>query len=119
MAAPGTIREALTDPAAGQPVEYPSSDGKVLMETDPHARSIIDMRDQLGTHFKAREDAYVTGSMAVYYRRGDPAAVMVPDAFVVLGAAHNEVRKSYPWFQRRRWPGGPGRAFRPERDRGG
>ena len=76
-------------------MEYPYSDGKVLMETDPHARSIIDMRCQLDTHFKARQDAYVAGSMALYYRQGDPAAVVVPDVFVVLGAAHKQARKSY------------------------
>ncbi len=95
MAAPGALLDARTDPAAGQPVEYPYSDGKVLMETDPHARSIVAMRDQLDTHFKARPDVYVAGSMAVYYRHGDPAAVVVPDVFVVLGAAHKEARKSY------------------------
>ena len=95
MAAPNALLDARTDPAAGQPVEYPYSDGKVLMETDPHARSIIDMRDQLDTHFKARQDAYVAGSMAVYYRQGDPAAVVVPDVFVVLGALHKQARKSY------------------------
>ena len=95
MATPSTPVEALTEPDAGQPVEYPYSDGKVLMETDPHARSIIDMRDQLDTHFKARQDAYVAGSMALYYRQGDPAAVVVPDVFVVLGALHKQARKSY------------------------
>ena len=95
MAAPGALLDTRTDRAAGQPVEYPYSDGKVLMETDPHARSIIDMRDQLDTHFKARQDAYVAGSMALYYRQGDPAAVVVPDVFVVLGAAHKQARKSY------------------------
>ena len=95
MAAPGALLDARTDPAAEQPVEYPYSDGKVLMETDPHARSIIDMRDQLDTHFKTRQDAYVAGSMALYYRQGDPAAVVVPDVFVVLGAAHKQARKSY------------------------
>ena len=95
MAAPGALLDARADPAAGQPMEYPYSDGKVLMETDPHARSIIDMRDQLDTHFKARQDAYVAGSMALYYRQGDPAAVVVPDVFVVLGALHKQARKSY------------------------
>jgi Uma2 family endonuclease len=101
MAAPSTLLEARTNPAAGQPVEYPYSDGKVLMETDPHARSIIDMRDQLETHFKARQDVYVAGSLAVYYRRGDPTAVVVPDVFVVLGAAHKEMRKSYLLWEER------------------
>ena len=33
--------------------------------------------------------------MAVYYRQGDRAAVVVPDVFVVLGAPHKEARKSY------------------------
>ena len=95
MAAPSRLLDAHTDPAVGQAEEYPYSDGKVLMETDPHARSIIDMRDQLDTHFKARKDVYVAGSMAVYYRRGDRAAVVVPDVFVVVGATHKEWRKSY------------------------
>ena len=95
MAAPGALLDALTDRATGQPVEYPYSDGKVLMETDPHARSIVAMRDQLDTHFQARPDVYVAGSMAVYYREGDPAAVVAPDVFVVLGALHKEARKSY------------------------
>ena len=95
MAAPSTLLDAITDPAVGQPEEYPYSDGKVLMETDPHARSIIDMRDQLDTYFKARKDVYVAGSLAVYYRQGDRASVVVPDVFVVVGAAHKEWRKSY------------------------
>ena len=95
MAAPSTLLETRTDPAAEQPEQYPYSDGKVLMETEPHARSIVAMRDQLETHFKAREDVYVAGSMALYYRQGDSAAVVVPDVFVVLGAARKEARKSY------------------------
>jgi len=95
MAAPGTLLDTRTDPAAGQPEEYPYSDGKVLMETEPHARSIVAMRDQLETHFKDSEDVYVAGSMAVYYRRADPTAVVVPDVFVVLGAAQKEARNSY------------------------
>ncbi len=95
MFAPSRLLDARTDPAAGQAEEYPYSDGKVLMETDPHARSIVAMRDQLETHFKARQDVYVAGSMAVYYRQGDRTAVVVPDVFVVLGAPQKEARKSY------------------------
>ena len=93
MAAPSTLLDAITDPAVGQPEEYPYSDGKVLMETDPHARSIIDMRDQLDTHFKARKDVYVAGSMAVYYRQGDRATVVVPDVFVVEVASTSTSRR--------------------------
>ncbi len=97
MAAPATFLEPVTRPAAGQPQEYPYSDGKILMETDPHADSIVDMRYQLATHFEAREDVYVAGSMAVYYRRGDPSAMLAPDLFVVLGVEKKERRSYMIW----------------------
>lgn len=88
-----TVRRA-TRPAEVQLEEYPFSDGRVLMETDPHANSIVAMRNQLQWHFEARPDVYVAGSMAVYWREGDPSAVVAPDVFVVLGAAKRQ-RKSY------------------------
>ena len=74
--------------------EYPCSDGKVLMETEPHANSIVAMRNQLQWRFEARPDVYVAGSMAVYWRRGDPRAVVAPDVFVVLGVPKT-TRNSY------------------------
>ena len=79
------------------PEAYPFSDGKVLMETDPHANAIIAMRDRLQWHFEDRPDVYVAGSMAVYYRRGDPRAVVAPDVFVVLGAAKRSRRSYRMW----------------------
>ena len=98
MVAPASLLEPVTRPSAELPEEeYPYSDGKILMETDPHARSIVAMRDQLDTHFEARADAYVAGSMAVYYRQGDPKAVMVPDVFVVLGVQKKERRSYLIW----------------------
>ena len=87
------VRRA-TRPAEVQLEEYPFSDGRVLMETDPHANSIVAMRNQLRWHFEARPDVYVAGSMAVYWRRDDPSAVVAPDVFVVLGAAKGD-RQSY------------------------
>ena len=87
------VRRA-TRPAEVQLEEYPFSDGRVLMETDPHANSIVAMRNQLQWHFEARPDVYVAGSMAVYWRQGDPSAVVAPDVFVALGAAKGS-RKSY------------------------
>ncbi len=87
------VRRA-TRPAKVELEEYPFSDGRVLMETDPHANSIVAMRNQLQWHFEARPDVYVAGSMAVYWRQGDPSAVVAPDVFVVLGAAKGD-RQSY------------------------
>ena len=87
------VRRA-TRPVEVQLEEYPFSDGRVLMETDPHANSIVAMRNQLQWHFEARPDVYVAGSMAVYWRRGDRGAVVAPDVFVVLGVAKGD-RQSY------------------------
>ena len=97
MAAPATLLEPVTSPSAGQPQEYPYSDGKILMETDPHADSIVDMRYQLKTHFEARQDVYVAGSMALYCREGDPSAMLAPDLFVVLGVEKKERRSYMIW----------------------
>ena len=36
-------------------------------------------------HLETRPDAFVAGSIAVYWRQGDPAAVVEPDVFVLLG----------------------------------
>ena len=97
MAAPATLLEPVTGHAAEQPQEYPYSDGKILMETDPHANSIVDMRYQLKTHFEARQEVYVAGSMALYYRQGDPSAMLAPDLFVVLGVEKKERRSYMVW----------------------
>ena len=100
MAAPATLLEPVTSRAAEQPLEYPYSDGKILMETDPHANSIVDMRYQLKTHFEARQDVYVAGSMALYFRQGDPSAMLAPDLFVVRGVEKKERRSYMLWEER-------------------
>ena len=94
MPGPVTAVRRATRPPEVRLEEYPCSDGRVLMETDPHANSIVAMRNQLQWHFEARPDVYVAGSMAVYWRQGDPAAVVAPDVFVVLGVEKRS-RKSY------------------------
>ena len=74
--------------------EYPYSDGRVLMEADPHANAIVEMRNKLRRHFADAGNIYVAGSMAVYFREGDPQAVVAPDVFVVLGVEKRD-RRSY------------------------
>ena len=87
------VRRAIRPPEV-RLEEYPCSDGRVLMETEPHANSIVAMRNQLQWHFEARPDVYVSGSMALYWRQGDPSAVVAPDVFVALGVEKRS-RKSY------------------------
>ena len=80
--------------ATVEPEEYPYSDGRVLIEADPHANAIVEMRNQLRWHFGAVRNIYVAGSMAVYFREGGQQTVVAPDVFVALGVEKRD-RKSY------------------------
>ena len=73
----------LPAPAA---VEYPSSDGQPMAETDHQRTPLTYAVDALRYHFRDRPDVYVSGNLFIYYREGDPQAVVAPDVFVVLGA---------------------------------
>lgn len=77
--------------------EYPYSDGRVLMESDPHANSIVALRNQLQWHFHGYPDVYLAGSMAVFYSRGDKSAVVEPDLFVVVGCEQRDRRSYRVW----------------------
>lgn len=70
-----------------EPVEYPVSDGRPMGETDLH-RDVMqeDAIEVLRDHFAPLADrCYVSGNNFVYYRRGDPRAVVSPDAYLVRG----------------------------------
>ena len=66
-------------------VEYPSSDGQPMAETDHQRTPLAYAVDALRCHFQDRRDVYVSGNLFIYYREGDPQAVVAPDVFV-LGA---------------------------------
>ena len=95
MSAPATLTPpTIRSSGVAREVEYPYSDGRVLMDADPHANAIVAMRNQLQWNFESLSNVYVAGSLAVFYREGDPRAVVAPDVFVALGVQKKE-RKSY------------------------
>ena len=94
MADTATLALPKTGATPGEIEEYPYSDGRILMDADPHANAIVEMRNKLRRHFAAAGNIYVAGSMAVYFREGDPQAVVAPDVFVALGVKKRE-RRSY------------------------
>ena len=59
--------------------------------------------DRLRHHFRDRRDVYVSGNLLLYYREGDPRAVVAPDVFVVLGVS-NADRSSYRLWEERKGP---------------
>ena len=60
----------LTAPAA---VDYPSSDGQPMAESEFQLIPLIDAIAALRSHFAEREDVCVVGNMFPYCEEGSPA----------------------------------------------
>ncbi len=68
-----------------RPIEYPSSDGKPMAESDLHRQLLFAVVPRLDDYFRDRADVYVSGNLLVYYVEGDPRRVLAPDCFVAFG----------------------------------
>ena len=79
-------------------VEYPSSDGEPMAETDRHWTAMTDLALALKDRYAGREDVYVASNLFVYYEEGRSSAVFAPDVFVVLGAPPH-ARRTYRLWQ--------------------
>lgn len=72
-------------PGFTKPIEYPTSDGKPMAETDIHRRRMVDLIARLEAFFATRQDVYVSGNLLVYYEQGNVHRHLSPDCFVVFG----------------------------------
>lgn len=75
-------------------IEYPSSDGLPMAESDFQRKPLTYAIEALSVYFQHRPDVYVSGDLFIYYEEGNPSAVVAPDVFVVLGAPKHD-RPSY------------------------
>ena len=89
--------------AVPAPVDYPCSDGKPLAESDFQLEPVVYAITALRTHFRHRERIHVAGDMFLYFKEGDPRAVVAPDVFVVIGAAKHK-RMSYKLWEEPKAP---------------
>jgi Uma2 family endonuclease len=92
---------ALLHPLAT--VEYPSSDGLPMAESDFQRKPLIYAVEALDIYFQHRAEVYVSGNMFIYYEEGNLEAVVAPDVFVVFGTAKRE-RSSYFLWQEPKGP---------------
>ena len=74
-----------------------------MAESEYQLHPLIYAISSLKAHFQSRQDVYVVGDMFLYYEKGDPAAVVAPDVFVVLGA-DNHLRDSYMLWKEPKGP---------------
>lgn len=65
-------------------VEYPTSDGKPMAETDLHRDEMIDSIQVLSDFFAERPRVYVSGNLLLYYEEGNPRKHVSPDLLVAI-----------------------------------
>ena len=66
-------------------IEYPTSDGKPMAETDLHRKEMMRLLLMLERWFAAEPLVYVSGNLLVYYEEGNPRKHVAPDVFMVRG----------------------------------
>lgn len=59
-------------------IEYPSSDGIPMGETERHAVVTMDARQALGFFYRERQDVYVGIDMLPYWVAGNPKRSVAP-----------------------------------------
>ncbi len=74
----------------GRKVDYPTSDGKPMAETDVHRRLMIALIQALEAHFAADPMVYVSGNLLLFYEEGNKRKHISPDVFVVLGVVKGD-----------------------------
>ena len=76
-------------------IEYPTSDGKPMAETQTHAQDMMDTIQTLQDYFVADPDVYVWGNLLMFYDEGDRQKHVAPDVFVAFGVPKQPPRENY------------------------
>lgn len=84
-------------------VDYPTSDGKPMAETDVHRQDMVDLIETLQDRYQDDPNTYVTGNLLLFYEEGNRRKHISPDVFLAHG-----VRKSPPRNYYQMWVEGKG-----------
>jgi Uma2 family endonuclease len=87
----------ITRPPLADDLDYPTSDGKPMAETDWHRILMADLIQSLEEFFRADPLVYVSGNLLVYYEPGNKHKRVAPDVFVVRGVAKHDRRNFLIW----------------------
>ncbi len=75
-------------------IDYPTSDGEPMGETDLHRQMMVDLIEALRLYYRDVPDTYVSGNILLYYEEGNPQAHLSPDVLVTQGL-ENRPRETY------------------------
>src|SRR5436305_952438 len=68
-------------PRATKDVDYPTSDGKPMAESDLHRDVMVDTIQMLKDYFADQPDVYVSGNLFMYYVEGDRRTRSAPKPY--------------------------------------
>ncbi len=91
-------------PSVGRKVDYPTSDGKPMAETELHRNLMIDLIQTLEAHFAADPMVYVSGNLMLFYEEGNKRKHISPDVFVVRGVVKGPLRDYYLLWEEGKGP---------------
>ena len=89
--------------AGSEEIEYPTSDGLPMGETDTHRNQIMDLIHALEVHFMEAADVYVSGNLLMFYEKDDGRRHLSPDVLVTFGIPKRE-RDSYKIWEEGKAP---------------
>jgi Uma2 family endonuclease len=98
MATPRRTPAAVPDQRKPKPkrtIEYPTSDGKPMAETDIHRDDMGDLIATLNDFFAAEPDVYISGNLLLFYEEGNRHKHVAPDVFLVRGVPKLPPREHY------------------------
>jgi Uma2 family endonuclease len=78
-------------------LEYPSSDGQPMAETELHGDAMVAAHQALKRYFADRDDVQIGIDNLVYYEKGNSAARFAPDVYVAVGAPKRKRRVYKLW----------------------
>jgi len=84
-------------------IEYPTSDGKPMAETDWHRDLMVDLINRLDHRYADDPDVYVSGNLLLFYERGNKRKHVSPDTFFVFGVAKKQ-RPNYLLWREKKSP---------------
>jgi Uma2 family endonuclease len=90
----------VSQAAKSAEIEYPSSDGKPMAETDLHWYWMVRIAQSLKRFFAGRR-VYVASDLLIYYEEGNPRKSVAPDAFVVKNCKPGRRETFLIWRERR------------------
>ncbi len=84
----------LPSPPTARRLEYPTTDGKPMAETDLHRDLMVALIETLEAFYLDESSVYVSGNLLLYYEKGNRRKRLAPDVFLVRGVAKHR-RENY------------------------